>query len=257
MVEGISVCVMTRGAPRLVRILELVRPLAAEVVVALDDRSEEAAPALAAVADDVVLFPHREPGDSLIPWLHAQCSGSWILNLDDDEVLSCGLLARLQELVEAEVTHWWLPRRWLVGDGMTYLNEPPWVPDYQLRLYRNDPATLRFSDEFHRPVVVSGPAGFARDPLWHLDCVLNPFDRRRDKVLAYERARRGMRIAGFGHNGGLYLPELRRGVRTDPVPADDRPSIAAVLRDDGLVGAQRASVRRVQRAEIDALWPGE
>ena len=255
----LSLCVTTRtGSARLAAVLELLRPLAAQVVVALDERAEDEAARLAAVADEVVLFPHRDPGDSLIPWLHAQCHGGWILNLDDDEVPSGGLLVHLPELLAAPVTHWWLPRRWLFGTIEAFLDEPPWVPDYQLRLYRNDPATLSFSDEFHRPVVVSGPAGFARDPLWHLDCVLNPFERRREKAIAYERARRGMRVAGLAHNGGFYLPELLPGARTSRVPRPDLRLIRMVFAEPSPdAWVRQGSVRRVRREEIDALWPGE
>ena len=255
----LSLCAMTRtGSARLAAVLELLRPLASQVVVALDERAEAQAARLAAVADEVILFPHRDPCDSPIPWLHAQCHGSWILNLDDDEVPSSGLLAHLPELLAAPVTHWWLPRRWLVGTHETFLDEPPWVPDYQLRLYRNDPATLSFSDEFHRPVVVSGPAGFARDPLWHLDCILNPFERRRQKAIAYERARRGMRVAGLAHNGGFYLPELSPGARTSRVPRPDLRLIRTVLAEPlPVAGTRQGSVRRVSREEVDALWPGE
>jgi hypothetical protein len=258
----LSVCALTRyGSARLATVLELVRPLAAEVVVAVDDRAEEGVvERLAGVADQVVLFPHRDPGDSVIAWLHGLCSGAWILNVDDDEVPSGSLLAQLPELLASDVTHWWLPRRWLVHDVETFLAEPPWVPDYQLRLYRNDPATLRFSDEFHRPVVVSGQAGFARDPLWHLDFLLNPFERRREKALAYERARRGMRVAGLAHNSGFYLPELRPDAQTAEVPDADVRVIRDVLAEPESApasGPKRASVRHAGREEIDALWPGE
>jgi hypothetical protein len=255
----LSVCALTRdGSARLATVLELLWPHVAEIVVALDDRAQGGAARLAAVADEVLVFPHCDPSDSVIPWLHARCGGGWILNVDDDEVPSVGLLARLPELIAADVTHWWLPRRWLVRNVETFLDEPPWLPDYQLRLYRNDSATLRFSDEFHRPVIVSGPAGFARDPLWHLDCVVNPFERRRQKALAYEHARRGMRIAGYAHNSGLYLPELRPEAKTAAVPEADVRLIRTVLAEP--VPARRvsrATVRRAAREEIDALWPGE
>jgi hypothetical protein len=232
-------------------------PLAAEIVVAVDERAELDGAALAAVADRVVLFPQRDPSDSVIPWLHAQCDRDWILNLDDDEVPSPALLRELPAMLAADVTHWWLPRRWLFGSVESYLDEAPWVPDYQLRLYRNDPATLRFSDEFHRPVIASGPAGFARFPLWHLDCLLNSFERRRDKALAYERARRGMRVAGLAHNSGFYLPELRADARRGRVPPEDVALIRRVL--DAAPSTNRlrsGTIRRAQRAEIDAHWPG-
>jgi hypothetical protein len=239
-------------------VLELLRPLALQIVVALDDRAEADAPALAAVADEVILFPHRDPGDSLVPWLHAQCAGEWILNVDDDEAPSAELLARLPALLAAEVTHWWLPRRWLVGDAETYLDQAPWIPDYQLRLYRNDPATLRFSDEFHRPVVVSGPAGFAREPLWHLDFLLNPFEHRSKKAAYYERQRRGMRVAGLAHNSAFYLPELTPDARTASVPGPDLRLIRTVM--EGVApapGTDARPARRATMAEIESFWPGE
>jgi hypothetical protein len=255
---SLSICAVTRGCSnRLTALLAQLHPLAEEIVVALDERAELEAAALTAVADRVVLFSHRDPGDSVIPWLHAQCDSDWILNVDDDEVPSEALLRELPMLLGAEVTHWWLPRRWLVGSVEIYLDEPPWIPDYQLRLYRNDPATLRFSDEFHRPVIVSGPAGFARSPIWHLDCLLNSFEHRRDKAIAYERARRGMRVAGLAHNGGFYLPELMAHSRRGCVPVDDVAFIRHVL--DAAPPThrlRRGAVRRAERTEIDAYWPG-
>jgi hypothetical protein len=256
---SLSICVLARGcSSRLVSLLERLHPLAAEIVIALDERAELQADELTGVANKVVLFPHRDPSDSAIPWLHAQCRSDWILNVDDDEVPSSALLRDLPQLLAADVTHWWLPRRWLVRDHETWLNEPPWVPDYQLRLYRNDPATLRFSDEFHRPVVVSGPAGFARHPLWHLDCLLNSFERRREKALAYEHARRGMRVAGLAHNSAFYLPELRPEAQTARVPPEDAEPIRAALHDAReRLQLRRGWVRRAERREIDAHWPGE
>ena len=255
----LSICIFTRGrSSRLPSLMAQLRHLAAEIVVALDDRAEAEADSLTAVADQVVLFPHRDPGDSAIPWLHAQCQSEWIFNVDDDEVPSRALLLELPELLAADVTHWWLPRRWLFGSVATFLDEPPWVPDYQLRLYRNDPATLHFSDQFHRPVVASGPAGFARSPLWHLDCLLNTFEQRRDKALAYERARRGMRVAGLAHNSGFYLPELRADARRGRVPAEDAATIGEVLTSAPADGRLRVGmVRRAFREEVDAFWPGE
>jgi hypothetical protein len=256
---SLSICAMTRGGSgRLAAVLELLRPLALQVVVALDDRAEGDAPGLATVADELFLFPHREPGDSLQPWLHAQCGGSWILNLDDDEVPSTGLLARLPELLAADVTQWWLPRRWLFGDAETFLDQAPWIPDYQLRLYRNDPATLRFSDEFHRPLVVSGAAGFAREPLWHLDCLLTSVEHRRNKAAHYERERRGMRVAGLAHNSAFYLPELLPGARTGAVPESDVRLIRSVIDSPAPLPREPGRpARRVSGHEIEALWPGE
>jgi hypothetical protein len=189
--------------------------------------------------------------------LHAQCTQRWILNIDDDEVPSAALLGSLGELLATrEITHWWLPRRWLFKGVDTCLDEPPWVPDYQLRLYRNDAESLRFSDEFHRPVVASGAAGFARAPLWHLDCLVSAPHARRQKALRYERERRGMRVAGLSHNTAFYLPELRPDARTMSLPPEDSELVREVLQGDVDGGVPRCAVRRSHAAEIERLWPG-
>src|SRR5207247_58288 len=145
------------------------RPSAAELVVALDDRADaEIERALAAVADEVVRYPYREPVDRPLRWLFSLCRGDWILNLDDDEVPSAALLEALPTLVGAtDVTHYWLLRRWLWPDGRSSIAEHPWTTDYQLRLVRNDPLLLRFPSETHRPIEALGPHRFIRLPLYH------------------------------------------------------------------------------------------
>jgi hypothetical protein len=255
----LSVCCMTAGSDPdlLAAILALFRPVSNEIVVALDDRRAEAVTQLARVADRVVLFPYEPPSDRPIAWLFGLCSGHWILNVDDDEVPSVRLLATLPELVARDdVTHYWIARRWLFPDVTTYLDEPPWAGEYQLRLVLADDRFLHFSDEFHRPVVCHGPMRFVGEPLWHLDTALNPLERRRGKALAYERERRGMRIAGVSHNSGLYVPELRPTARRSPVPAADRLLIAGVVAREARLSSAAGRVERATHVEIDSKWPG-
>jgi len=180
--EALSVCCMTGGREpaRTAAALQLLRPAADEVLVAVDERAAAAVPQLAAVADRLLTYPFAEPGDRPIGWLFRECRGPWILNVDDDEVASPALVAALPGLLErGDVTHAWIARRWLYPDVDTYLDEPPWGREYQLRLVRSDSALVQFSDEFHRPVVAHGPARYVEEPLWHLDTAVNPFDRRR------------------------------------------------------------------------------
>ena len=256
----LSVCCLTGGddAGLTAAILSLYRPIAAEVVVAVDDAAEAAVEPLAAVADRLLTYPFAEPGDRPIPWLFSLCRGPWVLNVDDDEVPSPALLAALPELLaRGDLTHGWIARRWLYPDVTTYLDEPPWGREYQLRLLRVDSPLVRFSDEFHRPVVAEGPAVFVEHPLWHLDTAVNSFDSRRRKALRYERERRGMRVASFSHNTGLYLPELRPQAVTRPVPPHDLAAIRSVLEPgSGTANGSPATVERAARADVDRHWPG-
>ena len=250
---------MTGGAAprRLAALLGLFRD-ADEIVVGVDEsRYAEAAPVLSSVADRLLSYPFGEPGDRPIAWLFAQCSCSWIFNVDDDEVPSRRLLEELPALLARDdITHGWIARRWLVGDPGHYLDEPPWSTEFQLRLVRSGSPFIQFSDEFHRPVTAQGPARFVDAPLWHLDFLVKSFEVRRAKALAYERDRRGMRIAGIAHNTGLYLPELRPGVRTAAVPEDERRRIERVLEGAESSGGRRAVEERASREDVDRHWPG-
>jgi hypothetical protein len=252
---------MTAGpGPRVAALLELLRPVTTELVVALDDRADdETERAVAGVADVVFRYPYLEPVDRALGWLFSLCSGDWILNLDDDEIPSTALVAALPRLVAAtDVTHYWIARRWLTPDAAHFYDEPPWGRESALRLVRNDRLTIGFSDEFHLPLFANGPFRFVDEPLWHADAALRPYEVRREKVLAYERARRGMRVAGLSLNAAFYLPELRPETRTAPVPEPDRSLLARVLSADRATAPSgtNATVRHAGREEIDRLWVG-
>ena len=262
MTPTLSVCCMTGGADpgRVAAILQLFRELADEIVLAVDDRRLDEGAGFGGVADKLLSFPFREPGDRPIPWLIESCSGRWILNIDDDEVPSPALIDELPQLLgRADMTHAWIARRWLFPDETTYLDERPWAREYQLRLVLADARFLQFSDEFHRPLICHGPARFVEAPLWHLDAVLNDPERRRAKALAYERARRGMRANDVSHNSGFYVPELRPGAATVPVPPADLAAIRDVLersRGNRTVDPS-PQVERATRRDVDRVWPGE
>ena len=176
--DGLSVCCMSggRNPERLASILARFGDVASEIVVAVEEpRARVTHAAVANVADQVWSFPPTESPDQPIPWLFGLCSGKWILNIDDDEVPSPALIKMLPEIVaRRDITHAWIARRWLYPTTDTYLAEPPWSAEVQLRLFLADQRFLQFSDVFHRPVVAHGPGIFIDAPLWHLDTAVNP-----------------------------------------------------------------------------------
>ena len=136
----------------------------------------------------------------------------------------------------------------------TYLAEPPWSTESQLRLFLADERFLQFSDVFHRPVVAHGPGLFIDAPLWHLDTAVNPVERRRAKAIAYEFARPGMSISGRCHNQALYVPELVPNVAVAVVPCADHAVIDAVVA--GGVAATRKSRASLAYASAGRYRPG-
>ena len=257
---SLSVCLIASApAARVAALLEPVRELADEIVIAADSRGDEATLAgYAALADRFFRIEYRLY-ERHLPWLHAQCSGDWILRLDDDEVMSAAFLARLPELLAArEVHQYWVARPWLYPDAGSVLDDPPWSVDFNNRLVRND-GTLRFRGVQHAHADPVEPCEYIEEPVYHLELLLAGTDQRRDKALRYEVANPLLIAAGGGRiNEAFYLPELRSSLRTRPLPEADRAAVERVLgatRDDrGAAAARRR--RSSPREEMDRHWEG-
>ena len=251
------VCRTAAAGPRPAALLATLRPLADEILVAVDDRSDPGARGdLEAVADRLLLYPFLEPQDRPLPWLLHEARSDWVLLVDDDEVPSLALLGALPALCADEsVVHVSFPRRWLFPDPSTYLDDSPWVPDYALRLVRNDPRLVRFTDDFHRTLLADGPGRFAAAPLWHADAILRTREERLEKARRYERTRPGLRIGGRALNFAFYVPELRAEPPLASVPADERAHLERVLAAGPQPGPPRARVERAAREDVDRRWP--
>ena len=249
-----SFCTVTSD-PRATGIaLDLVRPLVDETVVAVDARVADRVGELGEV-DRLFVIDFEPPLERTLPWLHAQCTGRWVLRLDSDELPSRELLDNLTQLMSArDVTHYWLARRWLHGDDSAYLVSPPWFPDFQARLVRKD--AFGAPAQLHEPPHVDGCGRFVEYPIYHLDLLLTSFEARAGKAAAYERERPGIRVEGVALNSGFYLPEVRE-TRVAPVPDADRAILARARGGRVRTASPRPATtpRLVTRVEIDASRP--
>jgi polysaccharide pyruvyl transferase WcaK-like protein len=255
---SLSVCFLTNGpAARIGALLELLRPVADELVVAVDvDADAETRQVCAAFADVLIRVPFAPPLERSLAWLHAQCSARWILRLDSDEIPSAALLDALPSLSAAEdAAYCCFTRRWLYPDPARYLDQPPWQPDYQVRLVRNDPAFLAFPGETHTSAYLNGPARFLDLPLYHADCIVNSVEQRVRKARLYEGLRPGLRVAGRPLNAS-YLPEQWPKTKLAPVPKEDYELVSRVLSGQAESGRPRSqsAPRLALREEIDGLW---
>jgi hypothetical protein len=256
---SLSVCCLAGDPPaRVAALLRLVRDVADEIVVAVDSRvAVEEAGAYEGVADRLLRVEFEPPLERYLAWLHALCRGDWILRLDGDEVPSPALVEALPELVSAtDVVQYCTPRRWLFPDEDRWLGEPPWVPDYQIRLVRNDPAVLRFPGLIHTSAEPVLPRRYLEQPIYHLVLMLTPASEREARITRYDALR--TRAAPDVDNAAFYLPERRQRLVSMPVPEADREFIRDVL---GADGGQRPMVQKpalelavVSREEVERAW---
>ena len=239
-------------------VAEVVRHAADEVVVAVDSRvDEEELGQLEGVVDRLLRYEYADPPERVIAWLAAQCTGDWLLRLDHDEVPSRALLDRLPQLTADEtLTHYWLERRWPFPTLETYLDEPPWSPNHELRLMRNDARFVRYPGLLHVPVEAEGPGAWIDESIYHFDMLVNDEETRRRKAERWERVRPGMRLLGRAVNEVVYLPEARPNRTLAPVPDADIAIIRSVVDAAPQPLSRPATAPRIAlRAEIDALWP--
>jgi len=253
----LTVCCSVNTPPG--RVAAAFAPLAelgAEIVLAVDDRVDHGwIDGYRDIADRVILVPFPGNFARMYAWMREQCTGEWILQLDLDEVPAPTLAAEVRATIAAgDVTHAWVPRRWLFPDGERWLAQWPWRPDYALRLVRNDPALLRFPALLHCTVRALGPCRYLRAPLYHADLLMTDEAGRTAKLADYERDMPGFVIDGVSLNEVYYLPERRPDVRLASVPAADARAVAAFLKAGETVPAP---LRREVPGEVATATAGE
>jgi hypothetical protein len=258
---SLSICCATANPGRAAIVLSTLREVADEIVVAVDvSGGEQDLSPLGVVADPDRLFQIELDTfpESSMAWLHAQCSAEWILRVDDDEVVSAGLIEQLPELTRArDVVQYWLARRWLYPDAGHWLDQWPWFPDFQGRLVRND-IQLWFPGLCHSSVVLTPPARYLDSGIYHLAHLLCSREERERKVERYLEVDRTLRVTGADpYLSSYYLPERHPHARSAAVDARDRDAIETLLLGPSEPGTRAATAPHaphVPRAEVQARW---
>ncbi len=227
------VCITNGPTPMAAVALARVRALADEIVVAVDARvpPSELAP-LDAVADRVVRAEYAEPFEANLAFLDSLATGDWILQLDDDDVVSDALLERLGTPGwDDGITHARLRYRWCWPASDHVLDESPWHQNRVLRLFRSTPGLRGYRGRTHTGRDVAGAGSTFIEPLYHLALLVESKDRRAEKAERYEREHPGLRTErGWALNGAFYLPEDLPGpLRTVTIPDADRVAIDRVV----------------------------
>jgi hypothetical protein len=152
---AITVCNEVEEIKRLLSFLLQYKREEDEIVVLMDSKGpDEIWEYLKSIGKDTTLIHKDKFNNDFSEWknqLNSLCSGDYIFNIDADEIPSENLIKYIPEIIEQnfEVLVYALPRINTV-EGITQehiqkwrwnVNEKGWVnyPDYQLRIYKNDP----------------------------------------------------------------------------------------------------------------------
>jgi glycosyltransferase involved in cell wall biosynthesis len=189
----LSAVVATKnGAGRLPALLEKLRELADELVVLVDSTTSDSSAEVA-----------RQCGARVHPFVHEgqfvemkrkmleHCTGDWILNLDDDDMINSRWTRASVELLMADraATHYWFTARDLVPPGNQYIRNAPWYPDWIVRMFRNIPSIIVLPSLLHEGWRIAGEPRYHADlHIYHWDYVWNDRAAREAKMAAYRAA---------------------------------------------------------------------
>jgi hypothetical protein len=226
----LTVSILTRNSEAvLARRIAEAKSFADEVLVGVDAESVDGTLAVARANADVV-YQVRHPGQLAPARMLALelASGDWILSLDDDESMEDTFDAIVPELLaDPAVTHYWFRRKWAVaGPSCEHLFAPPWYPDWQLRLFRNDRTLVWKPARPHSGYRAQGPGAFeTRADILHYEQVqCDPAERAR-KLESYRR------IIGSAVANDMYHPPdgLPRRPFRPRTRTGDRPGLGRFL----------------------------
>lgn len=188
--QRVTAAIMTRNsAERLPRLVSQLYAFVDEIIIGVDASSTDSTWRVARRWGDRVyrfsLSGHTAPARELA---FEYATGDWILSIDDDELLEENFGEIVRDLIQRPgLTHAWVPRKWIVGqDPCRFLYEPPWYPDWQLRLFRNQKSLAYKPSAVHTGYRVLGPGiRETRAHLLHLEPLLLDAEGRRRKIERY------------------------------------------------------------------------
>lgn len=223
------------GEQRLERLLAEVSQFADQIVVGVDTESGDRTYEIATQFADVVFrFEHGGELSAARMLIFDYADGDWILVLDDDESLEPGLQALLPSLMDNPLaTHFWFPRKWIANaEPYEFLFAPPWYPDWQLRLFRNDRSQVWKPARPHSGYHVAGPGLFiSQAAILHMERLWCPPHERQAKLEAYRL--QGATGAWEGHyrpSDGVPLRPCA-GPRAVTTPRRDKALLPPEVRD--------------------------
>jgi len=190
--QKLSTCIMTMNSEHRIRpLLRYIRAFSDEIVVAVDSKTtDNTLAACEGLCDELfVIESEALTVNAGLEQLVGRCHGDWVLRLDDDEFPEPGF-GRFKTgiLNQARFTHYKIPRLHLCQvDPLKWINDGYLYPDYQMRLFKNEPSLLSFPGAVgHLGIQCAGPKGRLNSiNLVHLNFAINPRYKREEKLATY------------------------------------------------------------------------
>ncbi|MDH4380095.1 MAG: glycosyltransferase [Vampirovibrionales bacterium] len=209
----LSVCIITmNSADRIAPLLQYLRPYVAEIVVGVDSKTTDTTwQACEGLADELFTIENNAATcNGGLKALVDHCHQPWILRLDDDEFPEPHVWELLPGLIHQQrFTHYKLPRLHLThaeADTLYWSPDGYLYPDFQMRLFKNDPTLLRFPEAVgHTSIGCAGKRGKINTVnLVHLNLAINPRHKREEKLAKYIQRHHGQWVHPINEHALLF-----------------------------------------------------
>lgn len=188
----LSTCIITMNSAERIRpLLQYIRPFTDEIVVGVDSKTtDNTFDTCQGLVDELFIVESTaQTCNAGLETLVSHCHGDWVLRLDDDEFPEPELARWLPGIIaHPKYTHYKLPRLHVSSiDPLMWVNDGYLYPDFQMRLFKNDPKLLHFPGAVgHSSIECDGPRGKIHSAnLVHLNLAINPRFKREDKLKTY------------------------------------------------------------------------
>jgi GT2 family glycosyltransferase len=223
--------------------MEEVRNIFDELVIFIDEK--RVTPDTVARAEKVGSRVHYHKAERWYDWelaaMARACDSDWVFQIERDEQISPEWRQSVwrQILQTTHLTHFWVPRRWIVPSG-NYITAEPWWPDFQLRLLRNNIPGTVFPTRLHDTTYVPGRGGRLRNLAIHHHVLRQcPRAAREERVRQYEQLRPGHAL------GHYYLYE-------DFAPAEaPLPKPAKLNAEQEIIRMEKLPLKKISRISLE------
>ncbi len=232
-----------------------------ELVIFIDEK--RVTPGTVARAKEVGTRVHFHTAENWYEWdlgsMARACESDWVFIVERDEQFSSEWQQnQWREILEAtQLTHFWVPRRWIVPSER-YITAAPWWHDFQLRLFRSNIPGTTFPTRLHDTMHVPGPGGcFQNLAIHHHVLWLCSRATREERMRYYEQLRPGGALGHYYLYEDYAPPEanLPEAVRLDvnrEVIRMEKLSPESVSKISFEVGAVPRDVNVSARFSLDA-----
>lgn len=142
-----------------------------ETLVVLDSRSQDRTAEIARGRGAAVVVEPFVNFSQMRNQALAEAQGEWVLFVDADERVTPELAAEVVEALDdngrRSLVGYWIPRRNYIWGK--WIRHGGWFPDYQLRLIKRSCARYDERRAVHEVAQLTGPAGYLRQTLTHIN----------------------------------------------------------------------------------------